>query len=104
MRISSFNVNGIRAAGRRGFHGWLAATDPDVVALQEVRCPLEALPEYSRQRVESTIPADSREHAQSIIQELLVTAKQNCPVQVPGNADNQSTQTPLPSYCQEIMQ
>lgn len=66
--------------------------------------PLEALPEYSRQRVESTIPADSREHAQSIIQELLVTAKQNCPVQVPGSSNNQSTQSPLPAYCQEIMQ
>ncbi|MFY9679870.1 MAG: serine/threonine-protein phosphatase, partial [Glutamicibacter protophormiae] len=59
---------------------------------------------YSRQRVESTIPADSREHAQSIIQELLVTAKQNCPVQVPGSSTNQSMQLPLPAYCQEIMQ
>ncbi|WP_238695269.1 exodeoxyribonuclease III [Ornithinimicrobium flavum] len=45
LRIATFNVNGIRAAQRRGFESWLATTDPDVVALQEVRCPPEALPE-----------------------------------------------------------
>lgn len=45
LRIASFNVNGIRAAQRRGFPGWLARRDPDVVALQEVRCPVKALPE-----------------------------------------------------------
>lgn len=44
LRIATFNVNGIRAAQRRGFEDWLSATDPDVVALQEVRCPPEALP------------------------------------------------------------
>ncbi|WP_313812551.1 protein phosphatase 2C domain-containing protein [Glutamicibacter sp.] len=66
--------------------------------------PLEALPEYSRQRVESTISASSREHAQAIIQELLVTAKQNCPVQVPETNKTNNTQAPLPAYCQEIMQ
>ena len=44
MRIATFNVNGIRAAQRRGFESWLAERDPDVVALQEVRCPAAALP------------------------------------------------------------
>ncbi|WP_026928139.1 exodeoxyribonuclease III [Granulicoccus phenolivorans] len=44
MRIATFNVNGIRAAQRRGFGDWLARTDPDVVALQEVRCPPEQVP------------------------------------------------------------
>ncbi len=44
MRIATFNVNGIRAAQRRGFGDWLAARDCDVVALQEVRCPESALP------------------------------------------------------------
>lgn len=38
MRVASFNVNGIRAARRRGFDGWLADRDLDVVALQELRC------------------------------------------------------------------
>lgn len=44
LRIATFNVNGIRAAERRGFGPWLQGCDPDVVALQEVRCPVEALP------------------------------------------------------------
>jgi exonuclease III len=45
LRVATFNVNGIRAAARRGFGPWLAAGGCDVVALQEVRCPAPALPE-----------------------------------------------------------
>ncbi len=45
MRIATYNVNGIRAAQRRGFESWLATSDPDVVALQEVRAPHDAIPE-----------------------------------------------------------
>lgn len=45
LRVATFNVNGIRAARRRGFDGWLAGRECDVVALQEVRCPDAALPE-----------------------------------------------------------
>ena len=44
MRIATHNINGIRAAQRRGFTDWLAGRDLDVVALQEVRCPVAALP------------------------------------------------------------
>ncbi|MFZ2624009.1 MAG: exodeoxyribonuclease III [Propionibacterium sp.] len=44
MRLATFNVNGIRAAQRRGFAGWIDRCGPDVVALQEVRCPVPALP------------------------------------------------------------
>jgi len=44
VRCVSFNVNGIRAAVRRGFRAWLEACDPDVVALQEVRCRADDLP------------------------------------------------------------
>lgn len=44
MRVATFNVNGIRAAQRRGFESWLAERDPDVVALQEVRCSPDKLP------------------------------------------------------------
>lgn len=44
MRIATHNVNGIRAAGRRGVGNWLAETQPDVVAQQEVRCPIPLLP------------------------------------------------------------
>ncbi|WP_067858046.1 exodeoxyribonuclease III [Nocardia shimofusensis] len=44
MRIATFNINGIRAAQRRGFEEWLRARAPDVVALQEVRAPAAAIP------------------------------------------------------------
>jgi exodeoxyribonuclease-3 len=37
MRLISANVNGIRAAVRRGGLSWLAAAEPDVLCLQEVR-------------------------------------------------------------------
>jgi exodeoxyribonuclease-3 len=37
MRVISANVNGIRAAVRRGGAAWLAAAAPDVLTLQEVR-------------------------------------------------------------------
>ena len=44
MRIVTYNVNGIRAADRRGFRDWLSASQADVLALQEVRCRLVDLP------------------------------------------------------------
>ncbi|MGE9808311.1 exodeoxyribonuclease III [Janibacter sp. G1551] len=37
MRLITANVNGIRAAHKRGGLGWLAAQEPDVITLQEVR-------------------------------------------------------------------
>jgi exodeoxyribonuclease-3 len=37
MRIISANVNGIRAAAKKGFFTWLATQDADVVCLQEIR-------------------------------------------------------------------
>jgi len=44
MRVATFNVNGIRAALRRGFRDWLDGTGADVIALQEVRCRVADLP------------------------------------------------------------
>lgn len=44
MRVATVNVNGIRAATRRGFADWLADRDCDLVALQEVRAPAELVP------------------------------------------------------------
>lgn len=43
-RIGTHNVNGIRAAMRRGFRGFWDSTDADVIALQEVRCRVDDLP------------------------------------------------------------
>ncbi|WP_336992305.1 exodeoxyribonuclease III [Leucobacter sp. VD1] len=37
MRVASVNVNGIRAAFRKGMGEWLDASGADIVALQEVR-------------------------------------------------------------------
>ena len=45
MRIVTFNVNGIRAADRRGFRDWLERAQADVIGLQEVRCPPDQIPE-----------------------------------------------------------
>lgn len=44
MRVATFNINGIRAAQRRGFETWLSERAAEVVTLQEVRAPVEALP------------------------------------------------------------
>lgn len=43
MRIVSWNVNGIRAATRKGFLDWLAAAQPDVLCLQEIKAMPEQL-------------------------------------------------------------
>jgi exodeoxyribonuclease-3 len=37
MKIISYNVNGIRAAVRKGLLEWLAMVSPDVVCLQEIK-------------------------------------------------------------------
>lgn len=43
VRIASVNVNGIRAATRKGMTEWLDAADIDVMALQEVRATADEL-------------------------------------------------------------
>jgi exodeoxyribonuclease-3 len=45
LRIASVNVNGIRAAYRKGMGDWLAARDIDILALQEVRAETEHITE-----------------------------------------------------------
>ncbi|CAK7287965.1 DNA uridine endonuclease [Streptomyces misionensis JCM 4497] len=45
LTVTSVNVNGLRAAARKGFVPWLAATEADVVCLQEVRAEPHQLPE-----------------------------------------------------------
>ena len=41
--IATVNVNGLRAAARKGMGDWLASTSADVITLQEVRAPEELL-------------------------------------------------------------
>jgi exodeoxyribonuclease III len=43
--VASVNVNGIRAAHRRGMPAWLATRAPDVLLLQEVRADAETVAE-----------------------------------------------------------
>lgn len=49
LTVSTVNVNGLRAAARKGFVEWLAATEADVVCLQEVRAELDQLPAQVRE-------------------------------------------------------
>ncbi len=44
MTIYTFNVNGIRAAVRKGFLNWLQSAMPDLVCLQEIKATIEQLP------------------------------------------------------------
>ena len=37
MKIISYNVNGIRAAMKKGFAEWLLKADPDIICLQEIK-------------------------------------------------------------------
>ena len=43
MKVISFNANGIRAAGRRGFFEWLETTDADFVCIQETKAQIDQL-------------------------------------------------------------
>jgi len=43
MKILSYNVNGIRAALKKGFIDWLKAANPDVICIQETKAHKEQL-------------------------------------------------------------
>lgn len=43
LRIASVNVNGVRAAYRKGMDAWLSTRDVDILALQEVRAETDDL-------------------------------------------------------------
>ncbi|WP_328494616.1 exodeoxyribonuclease III [Streptomyces sp. NBC_00414] len=49
LTVTSVNVNGLRAAAKKGFVEWLAETSADVLCLQEVRAEPGQLPEDVRQ-------------------------------------------------------
>ena len=48
MRIFSWNVNGLRAAVKKGFFEWLKSEAPDVVCLQEIKAQTQDLDENVR--------------------------------------------------------
>ena len=44
MKIISYNVNGIRAAIKKGFIEWLVHESPDVICLQEIKATEDQIP------------------------------------------------------------
>ncbi|NGO72221.1 exodeoxyribonuclease III [Streptomyces boncukensis] len=48
-KVTTVNVNGLRAAAKKGYVEWLAAGDADVVCLQEVRAEPHQLPDAVRE-------------------------------------------------------
>lgn len=49
LTVTSVNVNGLRAAAKKGFVEWLAGTSADVLCLQEVRAEPQQLPDEVRE-------------------------------------------------------
>lgn len=49
LTVTTVNVNGLRAAARKGFLPWLESTTADVVCLQEVRAEAAQLPPEVRE-------------------------------------------------------
>jgi len=49
MRVVSWNVNGLRACGRKGFRDWLADCGAEIVGLQETRARPDQLEPWLRE-------------------------------------------------------
>ncbi|MGW1814008.1 exodeoxyribonuclease III [Streptomyces sp. NPDC002125] len=49
LTVTTVNVNGIRAAAKKGFVEWLGRTEAEVICLQEVRAEAQQLPEEVRE-------------------------------------------------------
>ncbi|MFK4224138.1 exodeoxyribonuclease III [Streptomyces sp. NPDC019890] len=49
LTVTTVNVNGLRAAAKKGFVEWLAGTAADVICLQEVRAEAHQLPDEVRE-------------------------------------------------------
>ena len=49
MHLFSWNVNGVRAAQKKGFLEWLHQERPDVLAIQETKCQPDQLDPELRQ-------------------------------------------------------
>jgi exodeoxyribonuclease III len=46
MKILCWNVNGIRAADKKGFYSWCSKESPDILCLQEIKATPDQLPPY----------------------------------------------------------
>ena len=41
IKIVTYNINGIRAALRKGLAEWISELDPDIICLQEIKAKAE---------------------------------------------------------------
>jgi exodeoxyribonuclease III len=48
MKILCWNVNGIRAADKKGLFPWLTKESPDILCLQEIKATPDQLPPHLR--------------------------------------------------------
>ena len=48
MKLISWNVNGIRAADKKGLFDWFKEESPDILCLQEIKALAEQIPPYLR--------------------------------------------------------
>ena len=48
MKLVSWNVNGLRAAAKKGFLDWLYTASPDILGIQETKVEAEQLPDLVR--------------------------------------------------------
>ena len=48
MKLLSWNVNGIRAADKKGLFGWFKKESPDILCLQEIKAQPDQLPPHLR--------------------------------------------------------
>ncbi|MCR9133058.1 MAG: exodeoxyribonuclease III [bacterium] len=44
IKISSYNINGVRAAHRKGFVDWVEQSNPDIICIQELRADETQIP------------------------------------------------------------
>ena len=55
MKIICWNVNGIRAADKKGLYDWFKKENPDILCLQETK----ALPEQVPSHLKNSLRPDS---------------------------------------------
>lgn len=56
MKITTWNVNGLRAALKNGVDNWLKSADPDVLCLQEIRARPDQLTDAQKASLEKNNP------------------------------------------------
>lgn len=66
LTIATVNVNGLRAAWRKGMPAWIDAAQPDIILMQEVRAPDDIVHGFfSNGGPSSNKPATSKDEPES---------------------------------------